>query len=64
MLKPCYDDILLHLTHLFDTATEGRIELAWTDPVSKKLTHARTFDVGDLTEIAETAVAIKSEDED
>ena len=43
------------LDHLFGDATEGRVELAWTDAGDGKLRHARTFSLENLEELVEEA---------
>ena len=44
-----------HIAHLFADAPDGRIEIAWTDPVSRKLCHGRSFRVEDADEAVEKA---------
>ncbi len=45
---PSRHDMEIHLRLLVGQATTGRIEIAWTDPRSKRLQHARQFDIADL----------------
>lgn len=59
-LKPDRDMILSHLTAHFGDAMSGRIEIAWRDAASGKLSKAETFDVADLHEAADCAVRVNS----
>jgi hypothetical protein len=58
--KPNYDMILAHLTAHFGEAMSGRIEIAWRDAASGKLSKSKTFAVTDIHEAAEYAVSVNS----
>jgi RecA-family ATPase len=55
ILQPDFDAILQHLEMLFGRASDGMVEIAWTDGNTKRLQHAELFDVGDLDMAAEKA---------
>ncbi len=48
------------LLALFGDASEGLIEIAWTDAHTGDLSHARLFDVGDIDSAVAKAVAVNS----
>ena len=56
IMEPDSDAVLSHLETLFGRATEGMIEICWTDNRTKRLQHAELFDVGDLDGAAEKAI--------
>lgn len=62
MLQFNSDDALAFLIHIFGDATEGKVELAWTDPTDKKLRHAEHFDVGNLDALVERAAEVNTDE--
>ena len=60
ILQADHTAILAHLELLFGQSLEGKVEIAWLDSVTGKLSHARLFDVADLDEAAEFAAHVNT----
>lgn len=58
ILEPDADAMLRHLQAVFGGAGDGLVELAWTDPETRRLAHAQMFATDRLHELAERAAAL------
>lgn len=58
ILEPDADAMLRHLQAVFGGAGDGLVELAWTDPETRRLTHAQMFATDRLHELAERAATL------